>query len=146
LLILLILAVTAIGCGRGGDTPAASATGTGGANASAVEEGGILEFSAVPITVERGKSTTVVVTANRKSSGKNKMYQGEIKLEFDTSTVPGLTIEPGVIPAGQEKSEVTVKATADAKPAVYDRFNGIKVIGSGKGIEPQDILLTVTIR
>lgn len=132
----LFAALLAVGCGS--STPATVKTvGTGDAKSSekAGMKGGTIELAnATDLLVPKGKSVKFTLNANRRESKVEVIYQGDIKLEFDTSDVPGLTIAPVVIAAGKDSVEVTAIAGADASPGA----GLVGVTASGEGVPPME--------
>jgi hypothetical protein len=101
---------------------------------------GEIELESGPPTLERGKTTKWTISVNRKSTKAEPRFQGEIKLEFDTSAAPGVKIESGTIPAGKDSVEVSVTTAADCKGGE------ITVIGKGEGAKPGEVMLRPTVR
>lgn len=148
----LIFLVTA-GCNKPTDSGKPASTDPGKESApSTAHLGNKIEIVSSPIRVDKGKSVKITITATRKNPDgkdvkhgtvmyKETWYQGEIKLEFDTSDATGVKIDPAVIPAGQESVEVTVTAAADATSGMV----GITAKG-GPGVEPFPILIRADVR
>jgi len=153
--LFIAAACLCIGCGRGGSSVATTSSLSGPiahtSKTPTAAGGTIIEFECSPIRVEKGKTIMVAVSAKRKDAAavddkkqtaregemyKETYYQGDIQLEFDGSDA-GLKIAPVVIPAGQEKTEATVTANADAA--------GGFVEVTGKGANGADVK-PVTIR
>jgi hypothetical protein len=159
--LLALSLLLAAGCGKPTDSakPVSSDPGKG-AVASTEHLGNKIQILGSPITVEKGKTGKLIITATRKDEDaketaketkkesvmyKVSWYQGEIKLEFDTNDVPqgatGLKFDPAVIPAGKDSIEVPVTAAADATSGM------VGVTGKGgPGTEPFQILIRVTVR
>src|SRR5262249_22783333 len=93
-----------------------------------------------PIAVEKSKSAKFRVSVERKDAKDELAYQGDIKVEFDTSGTPGLKIEPTTIPAGKESVDVTVQAAADASGGF------VEVTCSAPGMMPQSARVQATVR
>src|SRR5262245_45829457 len=105
----------AIGCGKATTSaPVATTNPDASKGGEKIANSGKIEIIGSPISVQKGKTTTITIRATRKDTKIEKMYQGDINLEFDTSDAPGLKIESAVIPAGKESVEVTVTAAPDA--------------------------------
>ena len=159
-LLAMTLLLTA-GCNKPTDSAGKTQTTQPGKAAPGTEHlGNKIEISGSPLTIEKGKSAKMKITATRKdeeaketkkeAKGESVMYKvswykGEIKLEFDTNDVPqgasGLKFEPAVIPAGQDSVEVPVTAAADATSGMV----GVTAKG-GPGTEPFQILIRVNVR
>lgn len=138
---LLLTTLLAIGCPmvRNAKQTSASLSGSIGVapdsdpKTGAKEEvGRKIEIDCTQVMVERGKTAKLLVRATRKDTNLEKMYQGAIQLEFDTSDVPGLKIEPAVIAAGQTEVEVKVTAAADAAQGT----GFIEITAKGEGVDP----------
>jgi hypothetical protein len=157
---LAALAVlVAAGCNKTSSGPTGkTATADTGKNSAptAAHLGNKIEIVTSPIRVEKGKTTTIKITATRKNPEgkdpaketvmyKESWYQGEIKLEFDTTDVPrgatGLKLEPATIPAGKDSVDVPVTAAADATSGMV----GITAKG-GPGTEPFTIIIQADVR
>ncbi|MBL8799927.1 MAG: hypothetical protein JNM56_38955 [Planctomycetia bacterium] len=141
----LLGSLLAAGCGSSG-TGTTKTTTTGDAKPSekAGMKGGTIELAGgADLLVPKGKSVKFMLNANRRESKVELIYQGDIKLEFDTSDVPGLTIAPAVIEAGKDGVEVTATATADAAPGA----GFVAVTASGDGVKPEEKMrLRATIK
>lgn len=155
---LAALLVFAAGCHKASDPTAKPPAAGTGANSAPVAAhlGNKIEIVTSPIRVEKGKTTTIKITATRKNPEgkdpaketvmyKESWYQGDLKLEFDTTEVPrgatGLKIEPAVIPAGKDSVDVPVTAAADATSGMV----GITAKG-GPGTEPFTIIIQADVR
>ncbi|OAI47054.1 hypothetical protein AYO44_10275 [Planctomycetaceae bacterium SCGC AG-212-F19] len=156
-LALLVL----IGCNKGSDTTAKPGTttdpGKGGTAAPAMEHlGNKIEISGNPIRVEKGKATTIKITATRKdaephATGKDAVmykvswYQGDIKLEMDNADTPrspatGLKMDPAIILAGKDSVEITITAAPDAARGM------VGITAKGGAATPVTIYLDADVR
>ena len=138
---LMFASLLAAGCGSSSSgTFKAAATGDGkGGDAKSSEKagmkGGTIELAGgADLMVPKGKSVKFILNANRRESKVEVIYQGDIKLEFDTSDVPGLTIAPVVIPSGKDSVEITAVSTADAAPGA----GLVAVTASGDGVKAEE--------
>lgn len=140
LIALLLPTLLSAGCGKHESATFSSAAPTSAKGTEKAADIGKIEFVASPITVQKGKTSTITINVTRKDSRLETMYKGEIKLEFDTSDAKGLTIEPATIPAGADKIEVTVKAAPDATGGM------VTIIGKGAGVEPFENRVRADVR
>jgi hypothetical protein len=134
---LMFASLLAAGCGSSTTgTSKTAATGDAKSSEKAGMKGGTIELAGgVDLVVPKGQSVKFVMSANRRESKVELIYQGDIKLEFDTSAVPGLTIAPVVIAAGKDSVEVTAAAAADASPVIDQQ---VGVTASGDGVPPME--------
>jgi hypothetical protein len=145
--LLVFGCLLAIGCGKPSTSaPVASTSPDATKGGEKTAEAGKIQIEPSPITVQKGKSTTITIKAMREDI-KTKAgqvtevrYKGPINLEFDISDTPGLKIEPAVIPAGKESVEVTVTAAADASGGM------VKITGKAPGLEPHETYVRADVR
>jgi hypothetical protein len=133
---LVFASLLAAGCGSSTTaTFKAAATGDAKSSEKAGMKGGTIELAGgADLVVPKGKSVKFILNANRRESKVEVIYQGDIKLEFDTSDVPGLTIAPAVIEAGKDSVEITAVSTADASPGA----GLVAVTASGDGVKAEE--------
>jgi hypothetical protein len=158
-LVALALLV-ATGCNKGSVNTTKSGladTGKGTTAAPSTEHlGNKIEISGNPIRIEKGKATTIKITATRKDTEppatakdavmyKVSWYQGDIKLEMDNSDTPkspatGLKMEPATIPAGKDSVEITITAAPDATRGM------VGITAKGGAATPVTIYLDADVR
>jgi hypothetical protein len=93
-----------------------------------------LEAQANAVIVPKGKTAKSRIAVKRMG-----MFKGDVKLEFDTSSAPGITIKDITIPADKEELEVDVTAAADAKGG------RVTMIATGTGVDPFPSQFEVTV-
>jgi hypothetical protein len=93
-----------------------------------------LEAQANAVIVPKGKSAKSRIAVKRMG-----MFKGDVKLEFDTSSAPGITIKDVTIAADKEELEVDVTAAADAKGG------RVTMIATGTGVDPFPSQFEVTV-
>lgn len=136
LTLTLLGCLAALGCKSGASAPQT----TGGAPAAVLTSKKKSDrppappsFDVIPNRVELKKGEKKKSTINVERKGG---FAGEIKLEFDTSDIPGIKIADTTVPSSPDEKqdiEIEVAAEATAKP----KTGRVQVTATAMGFDPK---------